>query len=201
MRNLFVRHGVWLLVAVALAAFPACHAALVTYTVTITNTPLPGAGTNLTVNGVTRNWTNAASASGIQTNSVSVSASATNLFRSWASFPQVGVTVYQTATNVITFRGLDITLSQGGNWASVSSSSAPTTTTSALQLPFSVAYASQLWTNLDLSTNRGIGKLELDAGLGLHGVVKTNSYTLTTNDLYVGVDTRSNTNLILTLPS
>src|SRR5204863_549138 len=113
------------------------HAALITYTLTITNTPLPGSGTNLTVNGITRNWTNAASATGIQTNSAGVSASATNLFRSWAVFPQEGVTVYQTATNVVTFRGLDITLSQGGIWASVSSSSAASTNLYALMLPFS----------------------------------------------------------------
>src|SRR6266576_2444342 len=200
MKKLFARF----IGAVVLSVFPfGLHAALVTYTVTITNTPLPGAGTNLTVNGITRNWTNAASTTGIQTNSASVSASATNLFRSWSFFPQVGVTVYQSATNVVAFRGLDITLSQGGTWASVSSVSAPSTNTSALQLPFSAASASQLWTNLDLlSSNRGLSKIELDAGFGLHGryLVATN-YTLTTNDLYLGVDTRSNTNLILTLPS
>ena len=58
-------------------------AALNTFTLTVTNVPLPGAATNLTVNGVTRYWTNTASTSGIQTNNTSVSASATNLFRSW----------------------------------------------------------------------------------------------------------------------
>src|SRR5207244_603842 len=45
------------------------------------------------------------------------------------------------------------------------------------------------------------GNASLNGGLGLHGQLKTNSYTLTTNDLYVGADTRANTNLILTLPS
>jgi hypothetical protein len=63
------------------------------------------------------------------------------------------------------------------------------------------------WTlNAPAFTNLGRaefgGRVELDAGLGLHGrgLVSTN-YTLGTNDLYVGVDTRSNTNLIMTLPS
>lgn len=81
--------------------------------------------------------------------------------------------------------------------------------------------ASLLWTGLDAySQTRSLGAVDftgaitaagsadfagrvaLDAGLGLHGryLVATN-YTLTTNDLYLGVDTRSNTNLILTLPS
>jgi len=80
---------------------------------------------------------------------------------------------------------------------------------------------SQLWDDLDTySQDRGLGivdfssrisvagraeiggRLELDAGFGLHGryLVATN-YTLTTNDIYIGADTRSNTNLILTLPS
>jgi hypothetical protein len=44
--------------------------------------------------------------------------------------------------------------------------------------------------------------MDLNAGLALHGrsLVATN-YTLTTNDLYVGVTTIANTNLVLTLPS
>lgn len=80
---------------------------------------------------------------------------------------------------------------------------------------------SLLWDDLDTySQDRGLGRvdfsdrisvagrsefggrMELDAGFGLHGryLVATN-YTLTTNEIYTGVDTRSNTNLILTLPS
>ncbi len=204
MKTQFSRCVLRVLIAFWLVAIPiAGRAALVTYTLTITNTPLPGSGTNLTVNGVTRNWTNVASASGIQTNSAGLAASATNLFRSYASFPVTGVTVYQSATNIVVFRGLDITLTQGGIWASVAMTSDPGTTTSASQLPYSAAVASQIWTNLDLlSTNRGLHRVDFNAGLGLHGqyLVATN-YTLTTNDLYLGVDTRANTNLILTLPT
>src|SRR5213595_2285927 len=120
MRNLFA-------IVLMLSWLLPSRAAMNTFTVTVTNVPLPGAGTNLTVAGVTRNWTNAASATGIQTNIASVSASATNLFRSWSFFPQTGVTVYQSATNVVTFRGLDFTLDQGGTWASVVSNSVPST--------------------------------------------------------------------------
>ena len=123
---------------------------------------------------------------------------------------------------------LTITLSPT-NWGRVTYSTQTVGTVSTIvQVPFSVMAStnqtivgSQLWSDLDAhSTNRGLGAVDfsgavthaakadfagrvaLNAGLGLHGrgLVGTN-YTLTTNDLYLGADTRSNTNLILTLPS
>jgi hypothetical protein len=125
-----------LLAIVALLFGFALRADLVTYTLTVTNAPVPGATTNLTVNGTTRYWTNVSTATKILTNTTTTAHSATNLYLDFARFPQRGVTVYMTDTNVVVFRGIDITLTQGGTWASVSTSTLTSTNLHALMIPF-----------------------------------------------------------------
>jgi len=125
-----------LLAIVALLFGFALRADLVTYTLTVTNAPVPGATTNITVNGTTRYWTNVSTATKIVTNTTTTAHSATNLYLDFARFPQRGVTVYMTDTNVVVFRGLDITLTQGGTWASVATSTLTSTNLHALMIPF-----------------------------------------------------------------
>jgi hypothetical protein len=76
------------------------------------------------------------SATKILTNTTTTAHSATNLFLDFSRFPQRGVTVYMTATNVVVFRGLDITLTQGGTWASVATSTLTSTNLHSLMIPF-----------------------------------------------------------------
>jgi hypothetical protein len=120
----------------ALLLAPAAFAAFNVYTLTVTNVPLAGAGTNVTANGVTRSWTNVTSQTTIATNTASVNFSATNLYFAFGSYGQFGVSVRMTSTNVVEFRGIDLTLSSAGNWASITTNSAATTNQYAAMLPF-----------------------------------------------------------------
>lgn len=137
-----------------------------------------------------------------------------------------GTNVTFRATNDI---ALTITLSPT-NWGKVIYSTQTVgTAQTVVRVPFSAedsgvraTIASQLWSDLDTYstirqfsggfTNTGATKLgstldvagraEFDAGIGLHGLnLITTNYTLTTNDIYIGADSRTNASLVLTLPS
>lgn len=130
--NRFVVAALVLSVLWSLPALAATH----THVVTVTNVPLGGADTNIVVRGVRRDWTNATTATTIQTNALgTVNANATNLFNAFGAFPQAGVTVTMTNTNVVVFRGTDLTLSLTGNWASVTTTIQANTNLHAFMVP------------------------------------------------------------------
>jgi hypothetical protein len=116
----------------ALPAMAATH----THVVTVTNVPLGGPDTNIVVKGVRRDWTNATAATTIQTNALgTVNGNATNLFNAFGSFPQAGVTVTMTNTNVVVFLGTDLALSVTGSWASVTTVTQANTNLHAFMVP------------------------------------------------------------------
>lgn len=189
-------------------------ATIISGTLSITNAAAltnATSGQSYTLNGNTRTFTNSLASPATQirvlTNDTA-SSILLSLVAQAGSYPFADVTGMTTSNGTnVTFRAtnsatLTITLSPT-TWGKVTYSTQTVGTATVLAgLPLTAAQASQLWTNLDLSTNRGMQRLELDAGFGLHGYgLKATNYTLTTNDIYIGVTTASNTNLILTLPS
>ena len=204
--------------------FAARASTVISATLSITNSAAltnATSGQKYTLNGDARTFTNSVAFANagaqirVRTNDTA-QAILLSLAAQAGSYPFADIQSITTSggTN-ITFRAtndiaLTITLSPT-NWGRVVYSTQTVGVVQAIvRVPMSadaatnrVTTASQLWSDLDAnSTNRSLGRVDFTAGLGLHGLglVATN-YTLTTNDLYLGVDTRSNTNLILTLPS
>jgi hypothetical protein len=224
MRNFF-----GIILALLFGCAPAAFSAtIVSGTLSVTNySALTNAtsGQSYTLNGDTRTFTNslanAATQIRVRTNDSAATitmnlAAQAGLYR----FADITSITASAGTNV-TFRAtndvaLTITLSPT-NWGRVTYSTQTVgVAQSVVEIPMSAwessaraPNASQLWSDLDqYSTNRNFAGLvsfddqaRINGGLGVHGrgLVSTN-YTLGTNDLYIGADTRSNTNLILTLP-
>ena len=117
MKPLIVFLGCWMFMRAAVAD------SLVTLLITITNAPAPGS--SLTVNGVTRTWTNsvATPATQIRTATNGIAAAATNLYSHLASYPFAGpLALGMPASNVVSLRGqLNQTIAASSltNWATL----------------------------------------------------------------------------------
>ncbi len=182
-------------------------------------------GQSYTLNSDTRTFTNSVANAATQIRVRTNDSAATILLSIAAQASQYPFTPILSMTTSagtnITFRAtsdtaLTITISPT-NWGKVTYSTQTVgTAMTVIRVPLAsedavarTNNATLLWDGLDnYSQDRGLGRVEFagrvefDAGLGLHGrgLVATN-YTLTTNDIYLGADTRSNTNLIFTLPT
>lgn len=105
----------------------------ITLTISITNRPVTS--NTLVVNSSTRRWTNASTATTIQTNLVSTATSATNLYNQIANFPYSGgITprwLTETSMALIAPLGGALAASQSGAWAilTLSTQSGPATFT------------------------------------------------------------------------
>src|SRR5881394_127131 len=201
---------------------------VISATITITNSAAltnATSGQKYTLNGDARTFTNSVASAATQVR-VLTNYTANQILLSLVGqagqYPFTGVQSMTTSAGTnVTFRAtndtaLTITLSPTNYGKVTYSTQTVGTVQTIIRVPMSAEDSvpqtnnpTRLWQDLDAySQSRSFGRLELsgrlelDAGFGLHGryLVSTN-YTLTTNDLYTGVDTRSNTNLILTLPS
>src|SRR5215211_5067167 len=110
-------------------------AAVNTYTLTVTNLPLGAPTTNITASGVTRDWTNATTATTILTNLSSTRHATTNLFNAYGNHGQLGVTLTWLTATQLTFRGSGLTLSAAGNWCSIVTNSSTGTNLTAIMGP------------------------------------------------------------------
>lgn len=139
----------------------ACASDRITLTLTVTNTP---AGLNtFVVNGNTRTWTNAATASPstLVLIGASIGASATNLFRQIASYPYSGpLDLAFSSSNVITLRGQQggaLAASISGTWATLSYSTQTVATLNVVRVPASSEPTQSTSTNIQ-------SQLALDLG-------------------------------------
>lgn len=120
-------------IAFLLLALPAVAAERISLSITITNPPVTS--NTLVINASTRTWTNASTASTIQTNLTSVNSAATNLFNQIAANPYSGpILLRWLNTNQIQLIGQlggSLSASIGGTWAtlSLSTQSGPSTFT------------------------------------------------------------------------
>src|SRR5881394_1306063 len=219
-----------LLCALCVSAFcfQAEASTVVSATITITNSAAltnATSGQKYTLNGDARTFTNSVASAATQVRVLTNYTAAQillSLVGQAGQYPFTGVQSMTTSAGTnVTFRAtndtaLTITLSPTNYGKVTYSTQTVGVVQTIIRVPMSAEDSvpqtnnpTRLWQDLDTySQARSFGRLELsgrlevDAGFGLHGryLVSTN-YTLTTNDLYIGVDTRSNTNLILTLPS
>lgn len=117
MKPLIIFLGCWMLMRAAMAD------SLVTLLITVTNAPAPGS--SLTVNGVTRTWTNSVGtpATQIRTSTNGPAAAATNLYSHLASYPFAGpLALGMTSSNTVSLRGQlnqSIAASSLTNWATL----------------------------------------------------------------------------------
>jgi hypothetical protein len=195
---------------------------VITATVTITNASNI-TGTNaesITVNSDTRTWTNSLHSPATQIlKGTNIAQDAQALLIQTANYPFANVRATGDAISVVTFRGsnnvtMAVTLSPT-NWGYSILTTQTVGSATVVRVPYTVespatqtnnASGVAIMVNAPANTNGIAGNkfnslLSVPYGLALHGLAKTNSYSLTADDLYVGADTRSNTNLILTLPS
>ncbi|PYJ09815.1 MAG: hypothetical protein DMF06_08725 [Verrucomicrobia bacterium] len=219
-----------LLCALCVSAFcfQAEASTVVSATITITNSAAltnATSGQKYTLNGDARTFTNSVASASTQVRvltNYTASQILLSLVVQAGSYPFTGIqSMTASAGTNVTFRAtndtaLTITLSPTNYGKVTYSTQTVGVVQTIIRVPMSAEDSvpqtnnpTRLWQDLDAySQTRRLGRLELSgrlelqAGFGLHGryLVSTN-YTLTTNDLYIGVDTRSNTNLILTLPS
>jgi hypothetical protein len=93
---------------------------ITTHTLTLTSLPLGGAGTNVTWNGVTREWTNSSTATTILTNLTSIAHAATNMFDAFTAYPSAdGIRLEWSSPTSFIFRSVGGTLSASGGWCSI----------------------------------------------------------------------------------
>jgi hypothetical protein len=137
-------------------------------------------------------------------------ATATNITFTMASGTNLAITLSPTNWGTVTYTTQTVGTAQTIVRVPVSAESSTTQTNVATQLWQAMESLSQVRAltqtgstinSSTVSNTTAQGSFLFAGGLGLHGATKTNNYTLTTNDLYVGTDTTSNTNLVLTLPS
>lgn len=194
---------------------------------TITNAPTTN-GQTLTVNSSTRTWTNNTvlnPAIYILTNST-VNGSTTNLFLHLAQYRFVSsLNVTYADTNALRFQAAvnqPLSVSVGGSWASVTYSTQLVSTpfTVPVRVPFDVenstnrvtiadltvrglndfATAGRGWTNWFLRDPTFSGTFGLAGPQNIVATVVTTNAAITTNDLYLAVDSSANT-VLLTLPT
>lgn len=105
-------------------------------TLTITNAPV--VGNTVVVNANTRTWTNAQTSTTILTNGI-INNSTTNLYSDFGLNPVAGVRISYASSNAVTFTagtpGAALTVTVGGSWASLSSSTNATLPATNLSVP------------------------------------------------------------------
>jgi hypothetical protein len=217
-----VRHCLFILLLLCCCSALAADF-VITATVTITNASNI-TGTNaesITVNTDTRTWTNSLHNPATQIlKGTNIAQDAQALLIQTANYPFANVRAGGDAISVVTFRGsnnvtMTVTISPT-NWGYSILTTQTLGSATVVRVPYTVespptqtnnASGVAIMVNAPANTNGIAGNkfnslVDVPYGLGLHGrALVTTNYTLTTNDLYVGVDTRSNTNLILTLPT
>jgi hypothetical protein len=140
--NIQHRIGKWLILLAALFVAGTAAAQITTYTVTLTNAGGTTNGYTITVNGATRIWTNSVTtnATQIMTNNSPIG-STSNLYNAYLSYPAAGLTVStNSGTNVVftSYPGYSLTVTVGGNWATVSSTSTAITNATVVEVPPSI---------------------------------------------------------------
>jgi len=150
MKNQFARLS-YLIFAVLLATFiipNARSASVVTATITVTNTA--GVGTNWTVNGNSRTWTNSSGSppSSWITTGANVGATASNLYSHIIRYPYLSPYLVPSfsSTNVITLRGSSVIVTTN-NYFSVTYSTNTGTNLTVVQVPFENVPGQTNWTN------------------------------------------------------
>jgi len=172
---------------------------ITTATISVTNAAGTTNGQTITINGVTRTWTNSVytPATQILTNSTAETA-ATNLFRQLASYLIPGGTTisYGSSTGILArgFPSQTLTVTLSAGWGTVSYSTNTLTTATVLRLPVTVE-AQEQQTNLStrlvdaLNLTAVTNQLSQSRPAFAQLLGTTNAQTITGNKTFTGTNT------------
>ncbi len=196
----------------------------ITGIVTITNATKITNGETIIVNADTRTWTNTVFNDATQIlRRTNIAQNVQQLLIHSAQHPFLNVRASGDALTYVSYiskTNLPLTITISTTYGYVSYQTQTVGGASAVRVPYTVEAPTQQ-TNVasgvgamlesSANTNRALSgfglsnptttaRLLVGGGLGYHGLLVATNYTLTTNDIYVGVDTTA-TNVDLTLPS
>lgn len=143
-------------ILILLAAFASPAQNIITATVTITNDVVGATnGKTITVNGTLRTFTNNVTSAQNQIQAgTNILTTQTNLFYAYASFPQSGINLSRSSSNVVQFQsfiGLPLTVSISSGWATLTFSTNVVTSMTVFR-----GYASQVGAYERTNTANGI---------------------------------------------